>query len=207
MAGLMAQTRSASPQETEVFPEAEHNQGDGADQTEITTDLPPNEDEIEIDPPPEADDTESTETDIVPSETGTVSTENPNIPPWQTGAQLLKRAADSLRRLEGAIKKDGFASARVALNIWRTNAADAGIFDPVKYDAFKKEIYQKSIEETLAWFSLSAEQLWIDDAAFWCRVYSVRANEIGDFDPAKYDEMQAKIQHIKILKEKKRKKS
>lgn len=208
-AGVRAQTRPASPPETENFHEAEYNQGDAenvTDQAEVGTEPLTGEDEIAIEPPPEADDTDSPETDIAPPENEEAAAEKPGVPPWKTETQLLRRAADSLRRLEGAIKKDGFASARVALNIWRTNAADAGIFDPVKYDAFKKEIYQKSVKETLAWFNLSADQLWVDDAAFWCRVYSVKSNEIGAFDQAKYDEMQAKIQHIKTLKEKKRKK-
>ncbi|MDM8525840.1 hypothetical protein QUF80_20905 [Desulfococcaceae bacterium HSG8] len=122
--------------------------------------------------------------------------------PWKTEAELQKRVADSLWRLEKAIRRDGFPSAICALNIWRCNATDAGIFDRGQYDEFKRQIYQKSIAETLAWFEVCIEEGWTRDADFWHRVYYVRANEIGKFDQTKYDKMMVKIKKIKKRKKK-----
>ncbi|QTA89514.1 hypothetical protein [Desulfonema magnum] len=119
------------------------------------------------------------------------------INPWQTEEQLLKRSRDSFRRLQKAVRRDGFNSAICALNIWRSNSIDAGVFDQVKYDDFKKHIYKKSVAEILAWFKVCIREKWAKDADFWMRVYSVRSNTINAFDQALYDKMKASIQGIK----------
>ena len=46
-----------------------------------------------------------------------------------TEKQLKSAANNSLWRLKYAIDKEGFYAARIALNIWRSNALDAGVFD------------------------------------------------------------------------------
>ena len=126
--------------------------------------------------------------------------------PWQTEKQSLKIARDSLKRLEKAIKKDEFYSARCALNIWRSNAQDAGIFDPVQYDDFKKQIYQKSIGSILYWLRICINKGWIREADFWLRVYTVRSAAIDVFDQARYDRTEAEIKAKKkqIAEEKER---
>jgi hypothetical protein len=92
-----------------------------------------------------------------------------------------------------------------ALNIWRNTARDAGAFDPVKYNDFKKRIYLKFIDHILKWFDTCVDEGWLDDAGFWSRAYYVRSSEIGAFDAARYDEMKNRIQ--KKMKQIQRKKA
>ena len=48
----------------------------------------------------------------------------------KTKQRLLKReAANALYRFKLRLAKDGFYSGRVALNVWRSTAIDAGTFD------------------------------------------------------------------------------
>ena len=61
--------------------------------------------------------------------------------------QLEKNAKDSLARLNYAIKTGGFFYSRAALNIWKENAVDAGIFDEDLYNKYKRKIYEKSVNE------------------------------------------------------------
>ena len=71
---------------------------------------------------------------------------------------LEKYAKQSLIRLKYAIKSDGYYNARVALNVWRSNAIDAGTFDASQYKSFKEQIYKKSINENLRWFEIFLNQ-------------------------------------------------
>ena len=65
---------------------------------------------------------------------------------------LNLEAANALWRLKRALKKDGFYSARVRLNVWRAAAIDAGKLDPQKYEEFKLQIYEKSVNDSLKCF-------------------------------------------------------
>ena len=109
--------------------------------------------------------------------------------------KLLKRyATQSLYRLKYAIKNDGFYNARVALNVWQSNAIEAGTYDEAQYNAFKKEIYIKSMKDNLKWFDIFISQKDYTDARTCLRFWRVHAEEIGAFDQALYDEMQKKLQ-------------
>ncbi len=102
-------------------------------------------------------------------------------------------AEDSLRRLQFAIKKDGFYSARVALNIWRSTALDAGNFDLAQYEAFKTQIYEISMRENLKWFNLFVEQKNFDDARICLELWRMHAREIGTFELQEYDALKARL--------------
>jgi len=121
---------------------------------------------------------------------------------WQTPEELQKSADQSLRQLKKTIKKDGFASAMGALNIWRSNAQDAGIFDQTQYDNFRREIYQKSVNNILKWFETCLKEGWIDEAHFCCKMYRFKSNAIDVFDQTKYDEMKKRIQLLELEKQK-----
>ena len=61
----------------------------------------------------------------------------------QPGEDALRsaqqRAVEQRRlKLEAAIEKDGFFSARIALNLWRREAQAAGLFDEDSYDQYKR---------------------------------------------------------------------
>jgi hypothetical protein len=114
-------------------------------------------------------------------------------PPDEHQRQREHIAQDSLRRLQHAIEKDGFYSARVALNIWRSTALDAGNFDLAQYEAFKTEIYEISMRDNLRWFNLFVEQKNFDDARVCLELWRMHAREIGTFDLDEYHALKARL--------------
>ncbi len=115
--------------------------------------------------------------------------------------KLLRRTANiSLWRLKVVIERDGFNSARVALNIWRSNAKDAGTFDQNKFDEFKKQIYEKSVNSNLKCIEermINENYTDAEICLYWWKTHSI---ELDIFDPLKHDELK------KIIKEGKEKK-
>ena len=99
-----------------------------------------------------------------------------------TRKELKKAAYNSLWRLNRAIEKYGFYRANVALNVWRSNAIDAGIFDQAKYDAFKKQIYEKSIENSLKCIETSLENQNYTDAKICLHAWKLRTQALGTFN-------------------------
>jgi len=108
--------------------------------------------------------------------------------------KLLRRTANiSLWRLKVVIERDGFNSARVALNIWRSNAKDAGTFDQIKFDEFKKQIYEKSVRSNLKCIEeriISENHTDAEKCLYWWKTHS---KVLGTFDPVKYDELKKMI--------------
>ena len=110
-----------------------------------------------------------------------------------TEKQLKAAANSSLWRLKYAIDKEGFYAARIALNIWRSNALDAGLFDQAEYDAYKKKIYDKSIRNSLQCFEYAIQHENVTDAKICLHTWKVHSEEMGTFDAAFYEEMLKKI--------------
>jgi hypothetical protein len=113
--------------------------------------------------------------------------------PEITRKELLKSAYGSLWRLQRSIEKDGFYSSRVALNIWRSNALDAGIFKQAEYDEYKRQIYEKSIQSSLVCIETALANENFSDARKCLHTWKMHSQEIGTFDPDHYEEMR---QHI-----------
>ncbi|HIJ56944.1 MAG TPA: hypothetical protein HPQ03_12595 [Deltaproteobacteria bacterium] len=107
--------------------------------------------------------------------------------------QLERYANDSLRRLEYAIQTGGFFYSRSALNIWKDNAEDAGMFDESLYNQYKRKIYEKSVNENLKWFEIFLIQKNHRDAGTCLQLYKMHAEEINVFDKEKYEEMQKRL--------------
>ena len=108
--------------------------------------------------------------------------------------KILERyARESLIRLKRHIKSDGFYNARVALNIWKSNAIDAGIYDEAQYTAFKQQIYMKSINENLMWFDIFLNLKNYADARICLQLWRLHSEEIGVFDPLQYEELKKKL--------------
>ena len=119
------------------------------------------------------------------------------IPPNETEVsrkQLLNAAYNSLWRLQRAIEKDGFTSARVALNVWRSNALDAGIFKQSQYDEFKQQIYEKSIQSSLTCIDNTIADENFNDAKRCLHTWKIHSEEIGTFDAQRYEELQKRIE-------------
>jgi hypothetical protein len=114
--------------------------------------------------------------------------------------ELKKEAALNLWRLKKSIEEEGFYAARVALNIWRSNAMDAGTFDQTKYDEFKKQMYEKSVSNSLKCFEFYLEELSFHDANMCLQTWKVHSQEIGIFDQTQYEELQEKLDKARTEK-------
>ncbi|UCG07753.1 MAG: hypothetical protein JSV83_03630 [Desulfobacterales bacterium] len=114
--------------------------------------------------------------------------------------ELKKEAALDLWRLKKSIEEDGFYAARVALNIWRSTAIDAGTFDQKQYDEFKKQLYEKSVKNSLQCFETLLEETSFHDANMCLQTWKVHSQEIGVFDQTKYEELREKLNNARAKK-------
>jgi hypothetical protein len=110
-----------------------------------------------------------------------------------TEKQQRLAAVNSLWRLKNAIEKDGFYSARVALNVWRSNAIDAGTFDPDEYQEYKRQIYEKSIKENLRCYEAALQSEDYTNARICLHSWKTHSLEIDEFDPVHFEEMQRRL--------------
>ena len=113
---------------------------------------------------------------------------------------LNLEAANALWRLKRALEKEGFYAGRVRLNVWRAAAMDAGKFDPQKYEEFKLQLYQKSVDDSLKCFDFYIEKNSPHDAKMCLQTWKVHASEIEPFDEETYNEL---VQRLDSLKENK----
>ena len=112
---------------------------------------------------------------------------------------LNLEAANALWRLKRALKVDGFYSARVRLNVWRAAAIDAGKFDPQKYEEFKLQLYEKSLNDSLKCIDYYIEENSYHDANMCLQTWKMHAKEIDRFDESTYQEL---VKRLNSLKEK-----
>jgi hypothetical protein len=112
---------------------------------------------------------------------------------------LNLEATNALWRLKRALEKEGFYAGRVRLNVWRAAAMDAGKFDPQKYEEFKQQLYQKSVNDSLECFNFYIEQNSPHDAKMCLQTWKVHAKEIDQFDEDTYKEL---VQRLDSLKDK-----
>jgi hypothetical protein len=111
---------------------------------------------------------------------------------------LNLEAANALWRLKRALKTDGFYSGRVRLNVWREAAIDAGKFDPQKYEEYRQQLYEKSVNDSLKCFEYYIEEGSRHDANMCLQTWKMHAKEIDRFDEATYQEL---VKRLKDLKE------
>jgi hypothetical protein len=109
-------------------------------------------------------------------------------------------AANALWRLQQALKDEGFYSGRVRLNVWRAAAIDAGKFDPAKYEEFKKQLYEKSVNDSLKCFEYFIEQNSYPDANMCLQTWKMHAKEIDRFDDATYQQLVKRLDDLKSKK-------
>ena len=114
--------------------------------------------------------------------------------------ELKKEAALNLWRLKKSIEEEGFYASRVALNIWRSSAMDAGTFDQTKYDELKTQMYEKSVNNSFQCFEFYLEQASFHDANMCLQTWKVHAQEIGIFDQTKYEELQDRLDKARAEK-------
>ena len=115
--------------------------------------------------------------------------------------QMLNReAANALRRLKRSMEKDGFYSGRVALNIWRSTAIDAGAFDQVQYVEFKTQLYEKSVNDSLRCFEDFLFEEDFHNANFCLHTWRMHSKELGTYDQAEYEVFQKRLADARAAK-------
>ena len=115
--------------------------------------------------------------------------------------KLLRRTANiSLWRLKVVIERDGFNSARAALNIWRSNAKDAGTFDQSKFDEFKKQIYEKSVNSNMKCIEKCMVDENYTDAKICLYWWKTHSKVLDTFDLFEHDELKKMIEEGKEKK-------
>ena len=110
---------------------------------------------------------------------------------------LNLEAANALWRLKRALKEEGFYSGRSRLNVWRAAAMDAGKFDPQKYEEFKQQLYEKSVNDSLKCFEYYIEQNNTHDAKMCLQTWKMHAKEIDRFDESTYQELIKRLNEMK----------
>jgi len=115
--------------------------------------------------------------------------------------RMLKReAANALHRFKLRLEKEGFYSGRVALNVWRSTALDAGTFDQDKYNEFKKQLYEKSINDSLKCFEEFILEDNYYDANVCLQTWRMHSKELGTYDQAEYEALKKTLTDARAAK-------
>jgi hypothetical protein len=115
-------------------------------------------------------------------------------PEEEAGQKVLeKEAANALLRLKRSMEKDGFYSGRVALNVWRSTALDAGTFDQAQYDEFKKKLYEKSVNDSMRCFEEFILEEDYYNANFCLQTWRMHSKELGTYEQAEYEALKEKL--------------
>jgi len=115
--------------------------------------------------------------------------------------RLLKReAANALYRFKLRLEKEGFYSGRVALNIWRSTAIDAGTFDQEQYNEFKTQLYEKSINDSLKCFEEFILEQNYYDANICLQTWRMHSKELGTYSQTEYEALKKTLTDAKTAK-------
>jgi hypothetical protein len=109
---------------------------------------------------------------------------------------LERDAAVNLSLAKKSIQDDAFYNARVALNVWKSSAIAAGSFDKKLYEELRKQLYEKSIRDNLRCIESSISQRAAPDANQCLKIYRLHSQEIGQFDPKRYEELKKRVAAI-----------
>jgi hypothetical protein len=124
---------------------------------------------------------------------------SPSPPAAQTDArqrELERDAAVNLSLAKKSIQDDAFYNARVALNVWKSSAAAAGNYDQKLYEELRKQLYDKSMKDNLRCIESSIAQRDNPNANKCLKIYRLHAQEIGAFDPQRYEELKKRVAAI-----------
>lgn len=114
--------------------------------------------------------------------------------------EMKREAALNLYRLKRSIEKDGYYSARIALNIWRSTSLNAGTFDPKLYDQLKVQLYEKAMADSLACYQYFMRLKDANNAKTCMLIWRSHAKEIDRYDPEVYQNLQEGIERLKKKK-------
>ncbi len=112
-------------------------------------------------------------------------------------ASRLAAVRLSLYRLKRSIKTEGYSSARVNLNIWRSMAMDAGVFDPARYEELKRRIYDESIKRNWSCYERSRQLKNFNEALTCLQIWAIHSKEIGELEPMRYKKLKKELNELK----------
>ena len=128
----------------------------------------------------------------------TVKPAAPSLQPDIVRQRELERdAAVNLSLAKKSIQEDAFYNAKVALNVWRLSALDAGNFDRKLYEDLRKQLYEKSIRDNLRCIDVAVAQRDAPEANLCLRIYRLHAQEINVFDPERYEGLKTRVSGIR----------
>ena len=111
--------------------------------------------------------------------------------------ELERDAAINLSLAKKSIQDDAFYNAKVALNVWKTSAVEAGNFDRKLYEDLRKQLYEKSIRDNLRCIDVAVAHRDAPDANLCLKIYRLHAQEINAFDPKRYEDLRARVNGIR----------
>ncbi|MCP4629780.1 MAG: hypothetical protein GY850_40675 [bacterium] len=119
----------------------------------------------------------------------------------KTKQRMLKReAASALRRFKLRLEKEGFYSGRVALNVWRSTAIDAGTFDQEKFNDFKRQLYEKSVNDSMKCFDEFILEENYHDANVCLQTWRMHSKELGTYEQAEYEALKKRLADARTAK-------
>ena len=113
---------------------------------------------------------------------------------------LKREAATALYRFKLRLEKEGFYSGRVALNVWRSTAIDAGTFDPEKYNDFKRQLYEKSLRDSMKCFEEFILEEGYHDANVCLQTWRMHSKELGTYEQAEYEALKKRLADARTAK-------
>jgi hypothetical protein len=111
--------------------------------------------------------------------------------------ELERDAAINLSLAKKSIQDDAFYNAKVALNVWKISAVEAGNFDRKLYEDLRKQLYEKSIRDNLRCIDVAVAHRDAADANLCLKIYRLHAQEINAFDPKRYEDLRERVNGIR----------
>ena len=115
--------------------------------------------------------------------------------------KMLKiEAANAYWRLKHSLEKDAFYSGRIRLNVWRATAIEAGTFDQAQYDEFKKQLYEKSINDSMKCYEEFILEENFYDANICLQTWRMHSRELGTYDDEKYEALKERLDQARAAR-------
>jgi hypothetical protein len=115
--------------------------------------------------------------------------------------KMLKiEAANAFWRLKHSLEKDAFYSGRIRLNVWRATATEAGTFDQAQYDEFEKQLYEKSINDSMKCYEEFILEENFYDANICLQTWRMHSKELGTYEKEKYEALKERLKQARAAK-------
>ena len=115
--------------------------------------------------------------------------------------KMLKiEAANAYWRLKHSLEKDAFYSGRIRLNVWRATAIEAGTFDQAQYDEIKKQLYEKSINDSMRCYEEFIVEESFHDANICLQTWRMHSKELGTYEKEKYEALKERLKQARAAR-------